>query len=192
MPESEKVLFDSPFITVLHFPWRENQPYTVVRPRTGRGGTVLAIIPPSSEHPESRILVVSQDRPPIGGTSWELPAGGVDEGETGAQGAAREFSEETGILVRPEELVDLGMVHANPAFADDQISIFAVMLPSDFDTRSLDIQADEINDYAWLPASKALELFILEPSYSSLISTALLKANYYGLLDLEFSKKPKL
>ena len=37
----------------------------------------------------------------------ELPAGMIDPGETPAQTASRELSEETGIIVPPEELVNI-------------------------------------------------------------------------------------
>ena len=52
------------------------------------------------------IPVVSQFRPILGRTTLEFPAGLVDEGETPAAAAAREFSEETGLAV--DKLVHLG------------------------------------------------------------------------------------
>lgn len=38
------------------------------------------------------------------GDWWFTPGGGLDEGETPAQGAARELAEETGLRVAPEQL----------------------------------------------------------------------------------------
>ncbi|MFP5218680.1 MAG: NUDIX hydrolase [Actinomycetes bacterium] len=38
------------------------------------------------------------------GSWWFTPGGGLDPGETPAQGAARELAEETGLLVAPEQL----------------------------------------------------------------------------------------
>lgn len=38
------------------------------------------------------------------GTWWFTPGGGLDDGETPAQGAARELAEETGLRVAPEAL----------------------------------------------------------------------------------------
>jgi 8-oxo-dGTP pyrophosphatase MutT (NUDIX family) len=47
------------------------------------------------------------------GSWWFTPGGGLDEGETPAQGAARELAEETGLRVAPEQL---GLpVHARTA-----------------------------------------------------------------------------
>jgi 8-oxo-dGTP diphosphatase len=49
---------------------------------------------------DSKILVVRRiaEDDDLGG-EWELPGGGVDEGETIGQGAARELLEETGLVV---------------------------------------------------------------------------------------------
>jgi 8-oxo-dGTP pyrophosphatase MutT (NUDIX family) len=38
------------------------------------------------------------------GQWWFTPGGGLDEGETPAEGAARELREETGLVVAPDEL----------------------------------------------------------------------------------------
>ncbi|MCA9395948.1 MAG: NUDIX hydrolase [Candidatus Omnitrophica bacterium] len=45
---------------------------------------------------DKRILMVESYRYPINGTSWEIPAGGIDEGETPLQAGRREVFEETG------------------------------------------------------------------------------------------------
>jgi 8-oxo-dGTP pyrophosphatase MutT (NUDIX family) len=41
---------------------------------------------------------------PDGGSYWFTVGGGLDPGETAAEGATRELYEETGLLVRPDEL----------------------------------------------------------------------------------------
>lgn len=45
------------------------------------------------------VVLVRVKRPVIRDTPLELPAGGIEAGETPASGAAREFSEETGIVI---------------------------------------------------------------------------------------------
>lgn len=54
---------------------------------------------------EFLILLRSRDR----GGYWNLPAGGVEEGETATEAAARELAEETGLSTRVKELaLELG------------------------------------------------------------------------------------
>lgn len=182
MPKDEVVLFDSPFITVLEFPWRENQPYTVVRTRTGKASAVIAIAP--QRDGEAKMLLLEQERPPVFGKTWEIPAGGVDENETELVGAAREFSEETGIKVDAKDLISIGYVFTNPAFADEIINIYAVIFPEGFDLDSVRVQEDEILDYKWLPVSEAIRKSIEDPHYSSLIATSLLQAHYQNLVEV--------
>ena len=46
------------------------------------------------------ILMVKAKRPVIGASTWELPAGASEKGESMRQGASRELLEETGIHVK--------------------------------------------------------------------------------------------
>ena len=46
------------------------------------------------------VLLVRQFRLLINGLSWEIPGGGIDEGETPEEAATRECMEETGVLCR--------------------------------------------------------------------------------------------
>ena len=46
-----------------------------------------------------QILLVKVKRPVIGSSTWELPAGGLEIGETAEEGALRELKEETGVLI---------------------------------------------------------------------------------------------
>ena len=47
------------------------------------------------------VRVVLQGRDPF----YDLPGGGLDDGETESQGLTREFGEETGLVVRPGRLI---------------------------------------------------------------------------------------
>jgi 8-oxo-dGTP pyrophosphatase MutT (NUDIX family) len=55
---------------------------------------------------EERILLFRIYEPfyPEEGTCWELPGGGIDEGETYVTAALRELHEETGITTAPEQV----------------------------------------------------------------------------------------
>ena len=54
--------------------------------------------------PDGRFLVTRRSAEKRWGAGmWELPGGGVQAGETGAEAAARELAEETGLAVSPGE-----------------------------------------------------------------------------------------
>lgn len=54
--------------------------------------------------PRGRLLVVQRGHEPAAGT-WSIPGGRVEAGESDADAVVREVREETGLLVRPGELV---------------------------------------------------------------------------------------
>jgi 8-oxo-dGTP pyrophosphatase MutT (NUDIX family) len=82
---------------------------------------------------------------------WFTPGGGLDEGETPAQGAARELHEETGLKVEPEALGE--PVHHDRQYRQTQ-DFFLLRVPEwQVDTAGLD--ADEqrtITDHRWWSA----------------------------------------
>ena len=49
---------------------------------------------------DGRILFIRRDESDWGGGKWDLPGGGVDEGETPLETAEREIFEETGLKVK--------------------------------------------------------------------------------------------
>lgn len=59
----------------------------------GRGAVVVIV-----EDAIGQILMEQASRYPTGTTTWELPAGGIDAGETPRAAAAREVLEETGYI----------------------------------------------------------------------------------------------
>lgn len=67
------------------------------RPIVGIGGVVIE---------EGRALLVRRGAEPLRG-QWSIPGGSLELGETLEQGVARELLEETGLVVRVVELIDL-------------------------------------------------------------------------------------
>lgn len=68
---------------------KESREYPA-RPIVGVGGVVIR---------DGHVLLIRRARPPLQG-EWSIPGGGLDVGETIAQGVRRELIEETGIDVR--------------------------------------------------------------------------------------------
>jgi len=57
---------------------------------------------------------------------WDLPKGGMNDGETPLQAALRETREETGLVLAPETLLDLGRM---PFRARKDLHLFATLSP---------------------------------------------------------------
>lgn len=83
-----------------------------------------AVIVP--RYPNGDFLLVQLRRAPVIGLSWEFPRGGLDEGESGPQGAARELGEETGYAVQAESLQYLGRVGPDTATINGTLEVFRV------------------------------------------------------------------
>ena len=71
---------------------------------------------------QSRVLLVRQYRMPAAQYLWEVPAGKVDEGETVAQAAKRELSEETGL--RAKKWKKLASFYPSPGYVEEKMTIY--------------------------------------------------------------------
>lgn len=71
---------------------------------------------------EDRVVLVRQSRVPAGGTLVELPAGGVEDGESPLETAKRELREETGL--HGGEWLELAAVYTSPGFCDEKMHLF--------------------------------------------------------------------
>ena len=59
--------------------------------------------------PRGRVLMQERDEhAPVWPDMWCFPGGGLEPGEEPVAGAVRELAEETGVVVAPEDLTDLG------------------------------------------------------------------------------------
>lgn len=105
-------------------PW-----YTLSR----RGGWYSAMTS-SGLHPatifavdsEDRVLLLEVYRPAVDRIVLETPRGLVEPGETTRRGAAREFSEETGITVSERDLVSLGRIFPDTGILRSEIEIYGL------------------------------------------------------------------
>lgn len=80
-----------------------------------------------------RVLMVRQYRHAAGLTMWELPAGGVDEGETPAACAKRELIEETGY--RAKRWKKLVRYYPSPGMLDEDMYVFLATVLQAGETR---------------------------------------------------------
>jgi ADP-ribose pyrophosphatase len=71
---------------------------------------------------QGRVILIRQYRPSIGRDMWELPAGGVNPGESAEEAARRECEEEIGLV--PGSLIRLGAYFPAPGFCDEQLVFF--------------------------------------------------------------------
>ena len=71
---------------------------------------------------DGRIVLIRNQRFPVGETLWELPAGTLELGEEPAVCAAREVEEETGY--RAGEITPLTAFYSTPGFCDEKLHGF--------------------------------------------------------------------
>lgn len=69
-----------------------------------------------------KLLLVSQFRKPVEKELLEIPAGGIDAGESPEEAVRREMQEETGYL--PRQLVNLGGFYSAPGYATEYLHLY--------------------------------------------------------------------
>ena len=82
-------------------------------------GPAVAIVPVDRT---GHVTLVVQERVPAGGKLAELPAGGVEPGETPLEAAQRELREETGL--HGGEWVEVATFFTTPGFVDEKMHLF--------------------------------------------------------------------
>lgn len=81
---------------------------------------------------DDNILLVSQFRSPVGKELLEIPAGGIDNGETPEDAVRREMREETGYL--PGKVEKMGGFYSAPGYSDEYLHLY---LAADFTSAPL-------------------------------------------------------
>lgn len=100
------------------------------------------------------VVLVRVKRPVINDTPLELPAGGIEAGESPAAGAARELAEETGISISDiSRFIPLPALSPSPNRTPNRLHVFRVDLTqSEFSRRGP--HDDEITGVEFVPLAE--------------------------------------
>lgn len=71
---------------------------------------------------EDNLLLVRQFRHAVGSDLLEIPAGGIDPGETPDQAVRRELREETGFV--PNRVIRLGGFYSSPGYCTEYLHLY--------------------------------------------------------------------
>lgn len=118
--------------------WRE-----IVRHNGGAGVCVVK---------DGKICLVRQYRVALGRMTLEIPAGKLDPGEDAAICAARELTEETGLVAGRLEL--LAKTAGAPGFNDEKTRVF---IAHDVVQEQARPDSDEFVDVVWVPVEDVVE-----------------------------------
>lgn len=143
--------------------WRE-----VVRHHGGAG--VVAVR-------DGRVCLVRQYRVALGRMTLEIPAGKVDPGEPRDACAARELTEETGLVAERLEL--LTESYGAPGFTDEHTSVYFAHGLSQRDAAP---DEGEFVDVLWVPVDEAVSAIRLGLIDDAKTVEGILAAKAYGML----------
>lgn len=100
-----------------------------------------------------QVLITRRHPKKAYGLMWECSGGAVLAGETSLQGAVRELLEETGILVREDELMLIHTIQFKDRFVDTYITRQEVKL------EDLVLQAEEVVDARFVTFQELLSMW---------------------------------
>lgn len=110
-----------------------------------------AVIVPIFE--DGTVALVRQYRHAVGGITLELPAGGIEPGETFEQAARRELEEEVGF--RAETVRKLSEFYVSPGFLTEKMHLF---LAAKLARTAQSLDEDEIVEILRLPLADAVKM----------------------------------
>lgn len=174
---SVEQVFESPFVTVdkadVELPDKTHiDQYMVKRPNVAAGVGVLAYTP------ERGVLLIWRHRVVTDTWGWELPAGGVEAGESLEDTAAREVLEETGWKV--SKLTRVLSYFSVPGMADIEQH---VVLAKEAEWVGPGRDENEAADLAWLPLDQVRSLMKKGDISDDMTLVGLLWAMQFGIFD---------
>ena len=147
---SRRVAYENPWITVWHdeVDRPDGSPgiYGVVHFANVAAGVVAL-------DAADRIVLVGQHRYSLDEGSWEIPEGGVPDGETVIDGARRELREETGVEAASWQ--ELARVDLSNSVTDERAVLF---LATDLTHGDAEPEPTEALHVRWVPFNEALAM----------------------------------
>ena len=102
---------------------------------------------------DGTVALVRQYRHAAGGLQLELPAGGIEPGETFEQAAARELEEEIGF--RAGKIEKLTEFYVSPGFLTEKMHVF---LATDLTEYVQNLDEDEVVEIVRIPLTEAIKM----------------------------------
>lgn len=102
---------------------------------------------------DDKILLVKQYRKPANQELLEIPAGGIEPGESPEDAVKRELAEETGY--QPNRVIKLGGFYSAPGFCTEYLYLF---LATDLVPYRLDAEDTESIELVRIPMDEAIAL----------------------------------
>lgn len=102
---------------------------------------------------QDRIVLVGQHRYTLDAYSWEIPEGGVPDGEAALDGARRELREETGVEAATWH--ELARVDLSNSISDERAVLF---LATDLTHGAAEPEPTEALEIRWVPFDEALAM----------------------------------
>lgn len=90
--------------------------------RHGGACAILPILTEATEHDCATLVMIRNQRPAVGASLWEIPAGTIDPGEEPMACAGRELIEETGY--EAATLEPAGRFYTTPGMTDEVMHVF--------------------------------------------------------------------
>lgn len=90
--------------------------------RHGGACAILPILEEAAPDRPATLVLIRNQRPAVGKTLWEIPAGTIDPGEAPIACAARELIEETGY--KAATLEPFGRFYTTPGLTDEVMHVF--------------------------------------------------------------------
>lgn len=129
---------------------------------------------------DGRVALIRNQRPAVGKTLWEAPAGTLEADEPIEQCARRELREETGY--EAETMIWLGQFYTTPGMTDELMRAYAA---TGLRQVGMNLEDDEEIDVRIVSASEAIDMIDRGEMEDAKSMLALLLAQRRGLLPMD-------